>query len=113
MAGNCWKQSKPRLMTFTSARVHPTVSGCLEGKFDWVRQNIPQYTDRIIFTRDKWLLADLDRVLVDDNDDNCRLFREHGGISCKVPRVWNDMEPTLIGPSKSCRAGSPRLSQSK
>ncbi len=43
----------------------------------------------VIFMKDKWLLAGPDRLLIDDCEDNCTLWREAGGLAFCWPQVWN------------------------
>lgn len=60
------------------------------GKFRWIKQHLPQYQERLYLCRDKYLMANEDRLLIDDNDDNCRRFREEGGQAILFPQPWNE-----------------------
>lgn len=45
--------------------------------------------NKVIFIRDKWLLAKEGRLLIDDCDKNIELWEEAGGTGLLVPRIWN------------------------
>lgn len=59
------------------------------GKLLWIKKHYPFLADQYILTRDKALLAGPRTLLVDDNDDNIRIFEEAGGRTFLVPRPWN------------------------
>jgi 5'(3')-deoxyribonucleotidase len=40
-------------------------------------------------TPQKWLLAKPGYILIDDNDDNCEKFYDHGGEAVLFPQPWN------------------------
>lgn len=63
--------------------------GCRDGKADWVRRHIPQYEDRLMTGRNKFLFAGPTKVLVDDHDKNLTQFCLGGGRTVRVPRPWN------------------------
>lgn len=67
------------------------VYGCLEGKTQWIRDNMPDYYygNRYLFGAAKEFAAGPDVYLVDDNDDNIRNFNAWGGNGVIVPRPWN------------------------
>lgn len=60
------------------------------GKLRWVQEHLPGLLDRVHLTADKHLLASPDALLIDDDDDNCRLFIEAGGTAIVFPQPWND-----------------------
>ena len=63
---------------------------CAAGKVDWIQQNLPVWVHRrYAITPVKWFFARPDALLVDDNPDNIRLFKKHGGRTMLVPRPWN------------------------
>lgn len=64
--------------------------GCIDGKRKWIRQFFPEYERRTFFGSAKHLFAGPTKILVDDNDDNCRKFMEAGGQTLLVPRPWNE-----------------------
>jgi 5'(3')-deoxyribonucleotidase len=69
----------------------PTLSSeCVAGKFDWVKENLPQYSRRLIITADKTPMAGSRTVLIDDRDRNCSRFEAAGGLAVLFPRPWND-----------------------
>jgi hypothetical protein len=73
--------------------------GCATGKARWVEKHLPKYSRKLLLVSDKHLFAKYGRVLIDDNEDNCRKWRDFG-IACTVPRPWNSLkykEPDLIG----------------
>lgn len=47
-----------------------------------------KFRDYFITPR-KWLLAAPDRILIDDNEENCDRFRMNGGWSILFPQPWN------------------------
>ncbi len=70
----------------------PTKDGaCAAGKVDWIRTHCPEWMHRnYAITPRKWFFGhDPHALLVDDNQDNCRLFRKCGGRALLVPRPWN------------------------
>jgi 5'(3')-deoxyribonucleotidase len=70
----------------TSPSSNPEASS---GKMEWVLKNIPNYTRRTILTGNKFLLAQKNRLLVDDHDKNIVLFEKYNGKAIQVPRPWN------------------------
>jgi len=44
---------------------------------------------RSMFGSEKWLMAGLDRLLIDDADHNIDKFVQYGGHTLLVPRPWN------------------------
>lgn len=61
------------------------------GKVAWLEKHWPEMVRRVIPTDDKWLLAQFDRVLVDDKDSNVNEWTEYGGRGILVPRIWNSL----------------------
>ena len=62
----------------------------LAGKLIWVKKHLPTFMHRqYMFGVDKSLLAKPDRLLIDDNQDNCVEFGREGGHYLLVPRPWN------------------------
>lgn len=65
--------------------------GCCDGKRDWVRRNLGADLHRTCFLgADKSIFANPHSLLIDDNDDNVRKWREAGGAAILWPRPWND-----------------------
>lgn len=64
--------------------------GCIDGKRKWIKRYFPDYERRTFFGSAKHLFAGPTKILVDDNDDNCRRFMEAGGQTLLVPRPWNE-----------------------
>jgi len=63
--------------------------GCSDGKTDWVKEYLPDYTKRCLVGSAKEFCASLDRLLIDDNDDNVAKFREAGGNAFLFAGPWN------------------------
>jgi hypothetical protein len=64
---------------------------CLAGKLEWIHAHFPKWMHRQYFiTPRKWKLGKPGSLLIDDNEKNCRLFEEAGGLAIRVPRPWND-----------------------
>ena len=68
--------------------------GCLAGKLDWIQREMPKYSDRIVFTRQKFLCnRSRNDILIDDFDDNIMSWDQvrGGGQGILVPRIWNSL----------------------
>lgn len=62
------------------------------GKMMWIRDNLPLYSNRVIFHGlkvPKSFLARPDTLLIDDKDENVEEFVAAGGQGILVPRPWN------------------------
>lgn len=62
---------------------------CASGKMLWIAQHFPEMARRTILIRDKWMLTGPDRILIDDLENQCDKFVEHGGSSILFPQLWN------------------------
>lgn len=63
---------------------------CLAGKLEWIHDHLPPWLHReFAITPRKWRFARPDSLLIDDYDENIRLWRENGGVAIQVPRPWN------------------------
>jgi 5'(3')-deoxyribonucleotidase len=63
---------------------------CLAGKLDWIHNFLPSWLHKqCIFIQAKAFLACKGRLLIDDNEMNCRRFQGHGGLAIRYPRPWN------------------------
>lgn len=63
--------------------------GSMDGKEDWIREHIPEYSNQFFFGREKHRVATDNVLLVDDSDQNCIEFKNAGGNAVLVPRPWN------------------------
>jgi len=63
--------------------------GCVDGKREWIKKNIPEYGSRVLFGSCKEFCANPRHVLLDDADHNCKAFADAGGTGLLVPRIWN------------------------
>jgi 5'(3')-deoxyribonucleotidase len=63
--------------------------GCAEGKTNWVKRHLPQYSRKLFIGSAKLALASDCKVLVDDSDDNVTKFVVAGGKAILVARPWN------------------------
>lgn len=63
--------------------------GCIDGKLDWLRVNMPSHARRFVVTPEKCFAASPTTLLIDDNDNNVEAFRAAGGLAVLVPRPWN------------------------
>lgn len=61
------------------------------GKRKWMNSRFGHRFKKYMLGSDKWLMARPDRVLIDDNQENIRKFREHGGEGILFPQKWNDL----------------------
>jgi len=66
-------------------------TGTLSAKLEWLRKRLGQDFDRFFPTRYKWKLAKPGTVLIDDNDENVRRFREEGGQGIVFPSRGNSL----------------------
>jgi len=66
-----------------------TASGCVAGKYMWVKKNLPQYLDTLHIGNIKSDFAQEGTLLIDDRDKNCEDFIAAGGAAILVPRAWN------------------------
>jgi hypothetical protein len=60
-----------------------------QGKHIWLNAHGFKDLGPRVLTREKFLLARPNTVLVDDSEGQVNAFREHGGLSILVPRLWN------------------------
>jgi len=63
--------------------------GCVDGKLDWVRREIPALADSVIMCKRKGFVAHSNAVLLDDHNKNVDEFSEAGGRTLLIPRPWN------------------------
>lgn len=71
--------------------------GCIDGKRDWVKHNLPEYLPRLFTGAAKELFAAPGKLLIDDSDMNVTKFRAAGGETVLVPRPWNCRGWACIG----------------
>lgn len=74
----------------TAASLAPS---CLEGKVQWMYRHFPKVKGKV-FNRyaisvHKHLLAQPQRVLIDDSSANVEAFRSAGGHAILFPQIWN------------------------
>ncbi|MCK9544807.1 MAG: hypothetical protein M0R03_22555 [Novosphingobium sp.] len=63
--------------------------GCLEGKYNWIKKNIPDYRKRFLLGKPKWVVANDKSLLVDDCDRFVNNWIDNDGFGILVPRLWN------------------------
>jgi hypothetical protein len=61
----------------------------LAGKYRWILRHLPGYARRYLIGPPKHFCAGPNKVLVDDLEENVRLFTEAGGQGVLMPRPWN------------------------
>jgi hypothetical protein len=66
--------------------------GAIEGRIDWINDNIPQYRKRVLIGNCKDMCAAPDHILVDDYDININKWCAAGGAGVLLPRPWNSNE---------------------
>lgn len=59
------------------------------GKVIWLQHRLGRGFRRYMIGSQKWLMAKPGHVLIDDNEENIRLFELHGGSGILVPQTWN------------------------
>ena len=62
---------------------------CAAHKTKWLQNHFGIGRFEYFLGSEKHLLAKPGRVLIDDNDDNCRKFAAAGGTSILFPQRWN------------------------
>jgi len=67
----------------------PTGTGSLQGKYNWIQKNIPDYSKRYFFGNPKFACSGMNKLLIDDSDRNINQFIKAGGNGILVPRFWN------------------------
>lgn len=68
--------------------------GSVEGKIEWLNQNVPSMKRQFMVTPVKHFAAK-GNILIDDHEPNCKKFREHGGYAIMYPQPWNHTENTM------------------
>jgi 5'(3')-deoxyribonucleotidase len=66
--------------------------GCYDGKRDWLKRHYPGFENRIVATKQKHMLAARNKILIDDHEMNCEMFRCCGGYAITPARPWNNTE---------------------
>lgn len=64
--------------------------GCIDGKMDWIKKNLPQFRRSFLVGPAKHFCAAPNHFLVDDHDGNIAEFNADHGNGILVPRVWNE-----------------------
>ena len=59
------------------------------GKVEWLKKYLPDTP--WILTREKYILADDDTLLIDDSDYQVKSFVKAGGKALLIPRAWNSL----------------------
>lgn len=63
---------------------------CMRQKLAWMAEHLPpRYCGSVYFGSEKWLLASEGTLLIDDNRENIKAFREHGGEAVLFLQPWN------------------------
>jgi len=60
----------------------------IEGKLLWMKIWFPEYTDNVIITKHKHLLARSTALLIDDYPKHCTAWRARRGKAVEVPSRW-------------------------
>lgn len=96
-----WAELKPypwtrELHHFCSRRASVTIltkpsrdGSSAHGKISWLRRFFGDKFRDYVVTPRKPLLANGQRILVDDSDEECGKFRSAGGHSVLLPQPWN------------------------
>lgn len=68
---------------------------CVTGKHRWLEENYSHWVaSKMIAYRNKDDLAGPGRLLIDDSEKNCELWRQAGGVALCPSRRWNDCSMT-------------------
>lgn len=94
-----WMSDGKKILTHLEERFGPEnicilsspclTEGCVDGKIDWIRRELPGYMRRFLIGPDKNWCANSRTLLVDDREDNVNSFLEAGGQCILIPRPWN------------------------
>lgn len=63
--------------------------GCVQGKVDWIKKNLPQYRRKTLIGACKEFCAMPRMVLIDDRAENIESFVAAGGHGILFPRPYN------------------------
>jgi 5'(3')-deoxyribonucleotidase len=69
---------------------------CLSGKMMWIQKYYPRLQRRTILTSNKYLLADHNRVLIDDTFQKTSKFNQFGGYAILFPQEYNKAWSTFL-----------------
>ena len=61
------------------------------GKRKWIQSKFGESFNRQIMTHDKHFCAAPGRLLIDDNEINCKRFADWGGQAILFPQSWNSL----------------------
>jgi len=94
-----WMQDGQRILSLLEQRIPKGViylltvpmpnKGSWTGKYLWIKDNMPEYTERLIVSSAPKKLFAPGNLLVDDKDSNIDEFILSGGKAILVPRPWN------------------------
>jgi 5'(3')-deoxyribonucleotidase len=63
--------------------------GCIDGKIEWIRRNLPQFRRQFLIGPRKEFAAGPSHCLVDDHIVNIKAFQKAGGQTFLFPASWN------------------------
>lgn len=61
----------------------------VSGRMAWIRSNLPEYVNKVLFGVPKEMCASRNTILVDDYDKNINKWVDNNGIGLLLPRPWN------------------------
>lgn len=73
---------------------------CHGGKFNWIQEQFGFGFVDYAMTAHKWAMAHEGCLLIDDDPNNCKQFRDHGGAAIVFPQPWNGDERDHEDPEK-------------
>lgn len=79
-------QAHGKVIFCTQPFSHPE---SLAGKYQWLHNHFGATMNNIIMTKEKWLLANPNCILIDDNVENVQRFQYRGGHGILFPQPWN------------------------
>lgn len=87
---NVFKNNLDNLFILTA----PVDLDCQKGKLLWIENNLgKEWTNKVIFEKDKWKYANKNNILIDDFEKNINPWKEHGGIG--IIHDWNNSPRTI------------------
>lgn len=87
--------------------------GCISGKIKWMKKylNKDKWMNRFFIGEHKYMLAQEDRILIDDHNENVIDFGIHGGNGVIFPRRWNRLHELAGDPVAHVRSELDRLTK--
>ena len=87
-----YKRLKSEYFDVTIVTSPSNDSECCQAKLDWLKKYLKIKPEDVFVGTKKYLLANNNNILIDDNRKNCEEFAEYGGPYVVFPQKWNGFE---------------------